>query len=58
MAACATLGPVVERPNTYGAGTGVTYHAEHLKLVWERLVTAEAGVRMLLHAFLAGRHDA
>ena len=36
---CATLGPVVERPNTYGAGTGVTYLAEHLKVVWERLVT-------------------
>ena len=45
------LGPVVERPNTYGAGTGVTYHAEHLKIVWERLVT-EAGVRVLLHAFV------
>src|SRR4029450_13238148 len=28
------LGPVVERPNTYGAGTGVTYLAEHLKVVW------------------------
>src|SRR5262245_60727005 len=25
------LGPVIERPNTYGAGTGVTYNAEHLK---------------------------
>lgn len=45
------LGPVVERPNTYGAGTGVTYNAEHLKLVWERLVT-EARTRVLLHAFL------
>jgi hypothetical protein len=47
------LGPVVERPNTYGAGTGVTYNSEHLKLVWERLVT-EAGVRVLLHTFLQG----
>jgi FAD-dependent oxidoreductase family protein len=45
------LGPVVERPNTYGAGTGVTYHPEHLKVTWERLVRA-AGVRVLLHAFL------
>lgn len=45
------LGPVLERPNTYGAGTGVTYLAEHLKLVWERLVT-EAGARVLLHAFV------
>ena len=45
------LGTVVERPNTYGAGTGVTYNSEHLKLVWERLAT-EAGVRVMLHAFL------
>lgn len=42
------LGPVVERPNTYGAGTGVTYHAEHLKVVWERLVVA-AGAKVLVH---------
>ena len=47
------LGGVVERPNTYGAGTGVTYNAEHLKVVWERLVT-EAGAHVLLHAFLQG----
>ena len=45
------LGPVVERPNTYGAGTGVTYNAEHLKLAWERLVTA-SDVRVLLHTSL------
>jgi hypothetical protein len=45
------LGPVVTRPNTYGAGAGVTYLAEHLKVVWERLVT-EAGARPLLHAML------
>jgi len=45
------LGPVVERPNTYGAGTGVTYLAEHLKVVWETLVV-EAGCRVLLHAFV------
>jgi hypothetical protein len=45
------LGPVLERPNTYGAGTGVTYLAEHLKVAWERLTT-EAGVRILLHAML------
>ena len=43
------LGPVVTRPNTYGAGTGVTYLAEHLKVVWERLVES-AGARILLHA--------
>jgi hypothetical protein len=45
------LGPVIERPNTYGAGTGVTYNSEHLKLVWEDLA-GDAGVRVLLHAFL------
>ena len=43
------LGPVVERPNSFGAGTGVTYHPEHLKVVWDRLVTG-AGARVLLGA--------
>lgn len=38
-----------ERPNTYGAGTGVTYEPEALKLAWDEL-TDEAGVRTLLHA--------
>jgi glycine/D-amino acid oxidase-like deaminating enzyme len=47
------LGPVVTRPNTYGAGAGITYLAEHLKVVWERLVT-DAGARPLLHAMLQG----
>jgi ribulose 1,5-bisphosphate synthetase/thiazole synthase len=45
------LGPVVERPNTYGAGTGITYHPEHLKVVWETMVPG-AGARVLLHAFV------
>jgi len=45
------LGPVLERPNTYGAGTGVTYLAEHLKVVWETLAV-EAGVKVLLHGFV------
>ena len=49
VAGLRALGPVVERPNTYGAGTGVTYLADHLKVVWERLAT-DAGVRILLHA--------
>ncbi len=39
------------RPNTYGAGTGVTYNPERLKRVWDELV-AEAGVEVLLHATL------
>lgn len=51
VAGLRALGPVVERPNTYGAGTGITYHPDHLKVTWERLAT-DAGVRVLLHAFL------
>lgn len=38
VAGLARLGAVVERPNSYGAGTGITYLPEHLKVVWERLV--------------------
>jgi hypothetical protein len=45
------LGPVVERPNTFGAGTGITYHPDELKVAWERLVRS-AGCRVLLHAFV------
>ena len=37
-----------ERPNTYGAGTGVTYEPETLKVIWDDLVLA-AGVRLLLY---------
>jgi hypothetical protein len=51
VAGLQALGRVVERPNTYGAGTGVTYLADHLKVVWERLAV-DAGVRVLLHAFV------
>jgi hypothetical protein len=39
------------RPNTYGAGTGVTYNPETLKLVWDEML-AEAGVECLLHSSL------
>src|SRR6185295_14394708 len=42
---------VVERPNTFGAGIGITYHPDELKVAWERLVRA-AGCRVLLHAFV------
>ncbi len=45
------IGPVVERPNTFGAGTGITYHPDELKVAWERLVR-RAGVHVLLHAFV------
>ncbi|GAA3400506.1 FAD-dependent oxidoreductase [Paenibacillus hodogayensis] len=39
-----------ERPNTFGAGTGITYDPETLKWVWEDLAT-EAGVQLLYHSF-------
>jgi len=39
-----------ERPNSYGAGTGITYDPLLLRLVWERLAL-EAGVRLLYHSF-------
>lgn len=39
------------RPNTYGAGTGVTYNPERLKLVWDQLL-AQAGIQTWLHTTL------
>lgn len=45
------VGAVFLRPNTYGAGTGVNYNPERLKLVWDELL-AQSGVRLLLHATL------
>ncbi|MDD5199133.1 MAG: FAD-dependent oxidoreductase [Terrimicrobiaceae bacterium] len=44
-------GAVFLRSNTYGAGTGVNYNPERLKLIWDELL-ATAGVRVLLHAVL------
>ncbi|HEX3811361.1 MAG TPA: FAD-dependent oxidoreductase [Mycobacteriales bacterium] len=46
------LGPVVVRPNSFGAGNGVTYHPEHLKVAWERLAR-DAGVHILLYTTVA-----
>ena len=40
-------GAAIERSNTYGAGTGITYDPELLKVIWEELATL-AGVRILL----------
>ena len=40
----------IQRPNTYGAGTGITYDPELLKVVWEELAS-QAGVRILLHTY-------
>lgn len=45
-------GEAFERPNTYGAGTGVTYEPEALKVVWDALVAA-SGARLLLHGLLS-----
>lgn len=44
-------GGAMLRPNSYGAGTGVTYNPELLKRVWDELMT-EAGVRVLHHVLL------
>ena len=46
-------GVCFERPNTYGAGTGVTYDQETLKVVWER-AAQDAGVDILLHTWATG----
>lgn len=36
------------RPNTYGAGTGVTYDPEYLKMTWDELLV-DSGATMLTH---------
>lgn len=41
---------LIKRANTYGAGAGLTYDPEVLKVVWDRLA-ADAGVKVLLHSF-------
>jgi hypothetical protein len=46
-------GAAFERPNTYGAGTGITYDPEVLKRTWETLVL-DAGVDVLLHTWATG----
>ncbi len=45
------LNAVFLRPNTYGAGTGVNYHPERLKYVWDSML-AKAGVQLMLHTLL------
>ena len=44
-------GNIFLRPNTYGAGTGVNYNPERLKLVWDQLI-GQHGIRYLLHTTL------
>ena len=39
------------RPNTYGAGQGITYDPEALKVIWETLAL-QAGVKLLYHTFV------
>ncbi|KGE18735.1 fumarate reductase [Paenibacillus wynnii] len=39
-----------ERPNTYGAGTGITYDVEKLKVIYESMLI-EAGVTLLYHTY-------
>lgn len=44
-------GVMILRPNTYGAGQGITYDPEVLKVVWEQLAL-QYGVRLLYHTFV------
>lgn len=44
-------GMAFERPNTYGAGTGVTYEPEALKVVWDQLVVG-SGASLLLYGLV------
>jgi len=46
-------GAAIERPNSYGAGTGITYDPTALKVLWER-TALDASVRLLYHAFICG----
>jgi hypothetical protein len=41
---------LIKRPHTYGAGAGLTYDPEVLKVVWDDLAH-EAGVKVLLHSY-------
>jgi glycine/D-amino acid oxidase-like deaminating enzyme len=43
-------GVLLKRPNTYGAGAGLTYDPETLKVVWDELA-GSAGVRVLFHCY-------
>jgi len=39
------------RPNTYGAGIGVTYDPERLKILWEQQAL-KSGMKLLFHTFV------
>lgn len=51
IASLRCIDTVIERPNSFGAGTGITYNPEFLKVAWERLALV-AGVELLLHSFV------
>jgi glycine/D-amino acid oxidase-like deaminating enzyme len=44
-------GLMLVRPNTYGAGNGITYDPETLKVIWETQVRA-AGAQVLYHTLV------
>jgi hypothetical protein len=50
VAGLAKRNVLIKRPNTYGAGLGLTYEPETLKVVWDELLS-EAGVQVLFHSF-------
>ncbi len=41
------LDRIIERPNTYGAGMGITYHPDYLKCAWEQLVQGSSAEILL-----------
>ena len=45
------LKSAIYRPNTYGAGQGITYDPHILKIVWEQLAT-HAGVKIFYHTLI------
>lgn len=51
MRALLDAGHAFERPNTYGAGPGITYDIQRLKLLLDRIVT-EAGAEVLFHVIV------
>lgn len=51
VAALMAQGKALLRPNTYGAGQGITYDPETLKIIWETLAR-RAGVKLLYHTLV------
>ena len=41
----------IYRPNTYGAGQGITYDPEMLKVIWEQLALS-MGIQILFHSLV------